>query len=461
MENWFDTMSLNSFTGDDSSFHISFACLFSLLSVVFMLELSASVKADGCRPTVHKFVTMFMLFAGMARVLFHTVSHYLPEKLNEHVFGLFYLHVASAYSLIVCFWAEKYHLHANKLFINNVFVKIAFGSFQLLVWVFFFINCFFAPNVDIAWSAELYAKFVAIVNAFIAIPFCAYAIQMFFSCHDLPVMDWVRFRSTFGLTVHAVFQLCAASLLLISVFIRRLYPYEIVLGRVVELAIGVWWCCVLCYPRQDKLWVFTPSPSSSPRLPSITPLILDTDDSVLVPLDGGLALSCHMCCDESKTSPLIAPCLCRGELAFVHQECVLKWVKAQVFRGDKRPGCRVCGARYRLAFSRCRAQSFLNRFIWWFKFLGMKFWMLVIGALSVSGSTSFGLWIAVVVSSSMFTRGALAALWLLLHVFLLLVTFRKAASIVRHRRFSQVQVLDGQSYQPPEMNESVISHLST
>jgi len=41
---------------------------------------------------------------------------------------------------------------------------------------------------------------------------------------------------------------------------------------------------------------------------------------------------CRICLDEStKENPLIEPCLCSGSLQYVHQGCLMEWIKARSF----------------------------------------------------------------------------------------------------------------------------------
>lgn len=36
-------------------------------------------------------------------------------------------------------------------------------------------------------------------------------------------------------------------------------------------------------------------------------------------------MNCRYCLDNENTDDLISPCKCKGEIKYVHRECLLKW----------------------------------------------------------------------------------------------------------------------------------------
>lgn len=55
---------------------------------------------------------------------------------------------------------------------------------------------------------------------------------------------------------------------------------------------------------------------------------------------------CRVCQDVGNADDLIAPCLCRGSLMFVHRACLTEW-RARTANSTSFSSCEVCGFRYR------------------------------------------------------------------------------------------------------------------
>lgn len=53
---------------------------------------------------------------------------------------------------------------------------------------------------------------------------------------------------------------------------------------------------------------------------------------------------CRVCHGESEpTRPLFYPCKCTGTIKFVHQDCLLEWIKVSK---QVEPKCELCGERF-------------------------------------------------------------------------------------------------------------------
>ena len=58
----------------------------------------------------------------------------------------------------------------------------------------------------------------------------------------------------------------------------------------------------------------------------------DTSKEVLV--------ICKICYNGSEDEPLLSPCNCSGSIKYVHQSCLMKWLKA------RKPVCELCNYKY-------------------------------------------------------------------------------------------------------------------
>ena len=56
----------------------------------------------------------------------------------------------------------------------------------------------------------------------------------------------------------------------------------------------------------------------------------------------GLITFCRICYNESEEESLLSPCNCAGSIKYVHQSCLLKWLKA------RKPVCELCKYNYQI-----------------------------------------------------------------------------------------------------------------
>ena len=49
---------------------------------------------------------------------------------------------------------------------------------------------------------------------------------------------------------------------------------------------------------------------------------------------------CKICYNDNEEEPLLSPCNCSGSIKYVHQSCLMKWLKA------REPICELCNYRY-------------------------------------------------------------------------------------------------------------------
>ena len=49
---------------------------------------------------------------------------------------------------------------------------------------------------------------------------------------------------------------------------------------------------------------------------------------------------CKICYNGNEEEPLLSPCNCSGSIKYVHQSCLMKWLKA------RKPICELCNYNY-------------------------------------------------------------------------------------------------------------------
>ena len=55
-------------------------------------------------------------------------------------------------------------------------------------------------------------------------------------------------------------------------------------------------------------------------------------------------MTCRICYEDEPTDKLISVCACRGTLEFVHEECIIQWI-----RTSRRSSCEICHERYNIS----------------------------------------------------------------------------------------------------------------
>ena len=52
---------------------------------------------------------------------------------------------------------------------------------------------------------------------------------------------------------------------------------------------------------------------------------------------------CWICYDSTHDHDLISPCMCKGDVAFVHHECLRRWLQT-----EETKHCSVCNYKYQI-----------------------------------------------------------------------------------------------------------------
>ena len=55
-------------------------------------------------------------------------------------------------------------------------------------------------------------------------------------------------------------------------------------------------------------------------------------------------MTCRICYEDEPTDKLISVCACSGTLEFVHEECIIQWI-----RTSHRSTCEICHERYNIS----------------------------------------------------------------------------------------------------------------
>ncbi|XP_064648712.1 uncharacterized protein LOC135500939 [Lineus longissimus] len=405
------------YTGDAcDAGNLSYLCVFgSIFYVVALVSIcqlffcmrSEYVKKrslkDTFRITTQKTLYALTALAAISRGTYFYVVDFIPEPWAENLLSAYYPLFLSCVSLVVCFWAENFHLSdipcdrprfltkstVSFLFVNFIFYAILTAQFTVtkiystqLIYMQYLLDIF----------KGCFAAFMLIVLIF----FLIYGIQVYFKIHgsfresDTCMIDsrqlWL---SRCGLLAEALLQLSIVVRLSLEVgqFLSIEYLSIIeqnsldVLFRVVELGAALWFPCVLWnVKRPDQLWILNPktllslsgldapnertqlitggdqtaqrynscdraSPScQESKLEGVKPIIHYSCQTF-----SNKNLECWICYegDEPRFGTFVKPCKCRGDTSAVHHKCLQKWLMESQNAPDKL-SCGICKAKYNL-----------------------------------------------------------------------------------------------------------------
>ncbi|CAG5096824.1 Oidioi.mRNA.OKI2018_I69.XSR.g14798.t1.cds [Oikopleura dioica] len=127
--------------------------------------------------------------------------------------------------------------------------------------------------------------------------------------------------------------------------------------RLMELGVVLWFPCILWNSTNpEELWALNPRKLLKPAKREA--LDLRTDQLLVQsPHDA----ECWICYD-AKEDDLIQPCDCKGDVKWVHQKCLQRWI-AEKSQGDK-PCCQVCKQEYLIYIEKIDFDDTLKKIHW-------------------------------------------------------------------------------------------------
>eukprot|EP00002_Diphylleia_rotans_P030819 TRINITY_DN6376_c0_g2_i3.p1 TRINITY_DN6376_c0_g2~~TRINITY_DN6376_c0_g2_i3.p1 ORF type:complete len:484 (-),score=84.21 TRINITY_DN6376_c0_g2_i3:52-1503(-) len=350
-----------SWTGHDCAeisikYFATFGTMFSVFAAVAGAQLYYRVKQEGWSVTTEKMLLLFVSLAGFARGLYFSLQDFLPELASKQLFDIFYPLMMSSFALVICFWAEFYHLQQQR---QGPFLSRSKNHFYFFLLFVYFVE---VTKWGASWIVDqdtlsyIYDSYLAALYTCCIAGFVIYGMELFFKIRDsteeqqkIPVTQTL-FLSRVGIAIMALFQLCFLTLLITDIVFKvsnnRLPDFTVFLTRTVELCLIVWFSCALWHPRgKERLWILNPLLFSTPSL------LINKEEE---PQDE--MRDCWICFENDAIKNLIHPCLCRGSVQYVHADCLKKWLISQdptcnptsygTFNAV--PKCKVCLVEYQI-----------------------------------------------------------------------------------------------------------------
>ncbi|XP_064114486.1 uncharacterized protein LOC135220850 isoform X3 [Macrobrachium nipponense] len=452
------------------AYFISFATVFYLIAAVSLAQLVVCIRAEysrqktpnlrrACRVTNQKLLYVITFIAATLRGAYFSSPANADLTLAASFMSSFYPIILTAGSLIVCFWAEAFHLQDIRCdrprFLSKSFV--GFMTFNVVTYSLFIAEIILTRGTSTEEGRNFltlvfngcYAVLLFIVVVF----FLIYGVEVYFKLQVVsevqgtasahPGIDQSQLsQSRFGLVFQACMLMITVCFLfsdVLGVFWKNRVPlmsrnaYDIIF-RVVELGVALWFPCVLwnCM-SPEQLWILNPKKilkklDIDRTLELGQPLPQKTDGS------SNSGAECWICYDNERTDagPLIQPCDCRGDVGAVHHNCLRKWLMECAENSSENLSCKVCGAVYELEKGRA---------FWIGQGFTARHWLQTAFLVTVMCGTIAGTWAVVQMYDDAYIRSIAAGVTLLvIYVCLRFLGFN-TFSAYRRARYSAVKII--------------------
>ncbi|XP_075238592.1 uncharacterized protein LOC142334452 isoform X2 [Lycorma delicatula] len=359
----------------------------------------------------------------------------MEYRWSSSLMSAYYPLLLSGSSLIVCFWAEVFHLRdvrwEKPQFLSKSF--LAFVMFNVICYSLLLAEFYTIQLLDTTpelknFYTHIFNGCYAILLLIVLIFFLIYGVEVFFKVRGGFLVDITNdskhcnenqfdeiqnlFRSSqhgkvidtsqlhqsrLGLLSQAlmlstiVLFLCGETL---GEFWKKKVPlysrnWHDLVFRVVEIGVALWFPCVLwnCM-SPEQLWILNPK-----RIIKKTEVSNLQNDEIeekgkMSGEDSCLSQECYICRDLDRTDmgPLIQPCACRGDISVVHHDCLKKWLVEQCCNSNNPLCCSVCNTQYDLE---------LYRKLDWSAGFSCKHWMHTIIIVSCMCISAGGAWLVI------------------------------------------------------------------
>ncbi|CAG9839592.1 unnamed protein product [Diabrotica balteata] len=393
------------FTGDlcdgpNLPYHTGIGGVFFFISLVCAIQLITCIMSEyrrlksptlfrACKVTTQKLIYFVICLASLIRGAYFIFPELFEYGWSNSLLSSYYPLLMSSASLIVCFWAEVFHLPGirwdrpqflSKSFL--AFVTFNLISYSLLLAEFLTTQLAEPPSDDPGFYHHLFNGCYAVLMFIVVIFFLIYGVEVYFkvrggfiarplqlagnSFETEPLKDEALLKtqinssqlhqSRIGLLSQALMLIVISGFLFsetLSEFWKTKVPINSrnlhnIIFRVVEIGVAVWFPAVLWNCMQpSELWILNPrkllAKIDQSRNENVTDqnVKTDTDDEAF--LD---RRECWICYDADKTEPLIQPCDCTGDVSSVHHECLRRWLMESSSSSNEPLKCKVCNYEY-------------------------------------------------------------------------------------------------------------------
>ncbi|XP_064457748.1 uncharacterized protein LOC135368428 [Ornithodoros turicata] len=379
-------------TDPNLSYFVAFSTIFYLICAVSFIQLLICIRSEfnrikppsvlkAFKVTTQKALYALICVATFARGFYFSSPENASLEWASSLMSAYYPLLLTGSSLIVCFWAEVFHLrdlrHDIPRFLSKSFLGfLAFNiiTYSLLMAELVLIQFAGYEEPERVLFLSVFNGSFAVLMVIVVVFFLIYGVEVFFKVRgafvagppSLPDMSQVH-QSRLGLVAFAVLLLSMVLFILSDVmgsFWKDKVPVlsrncHDVMFRVIEMGLALWFPCVLwnCVQPQ-QLWILNPkrllvrreaekappNGAESEALFSVPKELIKSGESL-----SEKAPECFICYDTERTDagPLIRPCNCKGDVSVVHHDCLRTWLVESAGSSDSNR-CKVCNEEYEL-----------------------------------------------------------------------------------------------------------------
>lgn len=380
-------------TDPNLSYFIAFSTIFYIISVVSFIQLLLCIKAEfgrmktpsvlrACRVTTQKALYLLVGIATAIRGFYFSSPEIAALQWASSLMSAYYPVLLTGSSLIVCFWAEVFHVRDlcldNPRFLTKSFLGfITFNviTYSLLLTELLLLQFTDSTDNDKSLFTSVFNGCYALLMLIVIGFFLFYGVEVFFKVRggfihnpSAPTNSSQLHQSRFGLLSQAFLLIITVGFIVsdvlgscwkdkVPVFSRNFHH---VLFRVVEMGVALWFPCVLwnCV-RPEQLWILNPRKILERLEGDRRPHPGEAENLVCIPKNnitklesnvvGEKTLECWICYDTDRidAGPLIQPCHCKGDVSFVHHDCLKMWL-VESSGTPENMKCKVCNEQYEL-----------------------------------------------------------------------------------------------------------------
>lgn len=364
------------------SYYVAFSTIFFILCVISFIQLILCINSEfkrekprslvkALRITTQKALYFFIFIATAIRGFYFQSSFNESLRWASDLKSAYYPLLLSGSSLIVCLWAEVFHLNDLSTerpgFLSKSFC--GFILFNVITYSLFIAELILIKYLD-ANSLEktlfsnifnsIYAAFMLIVVVF----FLIYGIEVYVKVRGAFIKDESLVSDKSQLHQSRLGFISQAILLTFTVFFilsdvlgsfwkakvpvvsRNTYQ---IMFQIVELAVALWFpCCLWNCIAGETLWLLNPRRILKKVKNNKTNQQSESFDNLMLKNRLNDKLECWICYDNDKSDILIQPCQCKGDVSIVHHDCLKNWLRESNL-STKNIRCKVCNEYYQLS----------------------------------------------------------------------------------------------------------------
>ncbi|XP_065580886.1 uncharacterized protein LOC136040575 isoform X2 [Artemia franciscana] len=373
----------DSCTEPNIMYHIGFSCVFFLIALATLIQLIICISSEYKRQKVRaclgvfqltpqKFLYFFAFLGSVFKAIYFMKPDADQDAWASSLLRASYPVILTCISLIVCFWAEVFHVglmgppSASKFLSKSLvgFLVFNFVLYSVLASEFVFTYAVAADNEERQYYTNIYNMCYAFLFLVAVTFFLVYGVEVFFKAKvsgnastDLDYVDRGQLvQSRLGLISQAFMVLLAVSLLMsdtlgelwrdkVGLFSRNTHD---LVFRIAEIGVVLWFPCVLwnCM-RPEELWILNPRRLLKDFVTKRKIEIIPSEPRPASPAVSSHC-SCWICYDSDVPEKLISPCACKGDTSLVHHDCLRRWLVESSGNEDVM-FCKICLTQYVVA----------------------------------------------------------------------------------------------------------------